>query len=137
MPERAALQTRASIWAEVAYLCGWLTHAAGRVRLAEQWNVARDALRSAAHADLTGRDVTALAGDPTFGGDSWRGFVDVDGRWFHVDLDMWQEPSPAHPEGRYLGQEQREDARVVAVRVPATRFAEGVLLTPYGMARMP
>jgi hypothetical protein len=133
VPDRVALQVRASIWGEVAFRLGWLTVDPDRVRSQQSLDEASTNLREAIDHDLAGRDLPALIGTPSISGKSWIGVVDEDCRWVHVHLSGWQEPSEAHPEGRSVG---TEEAMVVAVCTPAGSFTEALGLTPFGRAKL-
>lgn len=133
MPRRVVDQVRASIWAEVAYSGGWVNVDSKGIRRPEAWDEARSRLQLAIDGDLTGQELADLVGDPSISSTSWLGFVDESGRWFHVDLDRYQEPSETRSHGRYVG---TDEAMVVALRSPADTFAEGLMLTPFGTASM-
>lgn len=134
MPRRVVAQVRASIWAEVAHRCALVNVSGERIRHPEAWEDAVLSLLSAINGNLTGRDVVGLAGEASIGGKSWLGFVDEGGRWFHVYLARWQEPGDAQPHGGYV---DSGEAMVVALRIPADTFAEGLMLTPFGAEGVP
>ena len=58
-------------------------------------------------------------------GRHWLALVSDDGRWLFVDLDTWEPPSEEHPHGRYV---TTDEARVCCIRLPASMFADGLLI---------